>query len=344
MGKEPSMSRRFRWLTVLLACVTLGCGNSGSTGPGSVASEKPIVVATIPMIADLVREVAGNDVDVRTLLNEGVDPHTYSPNGADIQLLQKADLVFINGLKLEAMESDIKKREQKDPGSVVAVAETVPTDRLRTPADYAGHPDPHIWMDVRLWTKTVPAIVAGLKSIAPTAGVRFDQRAQLLTQRLERLDNYVADVVNSIPPEKRYVVTAHDAFGYFAVAYGVEVSSVQGVSTESQAGVDDVQRIVDLIVSREIPSVFFETSVSERNVAAVLEGAKARGANVARGGNLYSDSAGPAGTWEGTYFGMIEHNVNTLARGLGGVVPEGGFRAVESAKSNTASKSVNETP
>lgn len=303
-----------------------GCRAEQASSGGSQQSVVT-VVATTPMIADLAAEIGGPDANVRALLKPGVDPHTYQPNAADIRALTGADVVLFNGLKLEAMEPDLKKLATSKPGRVVAVAAAIPTEKLRTPPDFEGHPDPHVWMDVQLWSLTVPAIVTALSAASPNQREAFEQRAAETQQRLEKLDSYVRDVVQTIPEAKRHLITAHDAFGYFALAYGIEVSSVQGVTTESEAGLGDVQRLVDLIVEKEIPAVFVESSVTDRNVTAVLEGARAKGATVNNGGSLFSDSAGAPGTWTGTYYGMIDHNVNTLAAGLGGQVPDGGYRA-----------------
>ena len=320
---------------LLFLLFLLGCGSRSRNEPVDRSpSVSPAVVATTPMLGDLVRAIAGNDATVTTLLKEGVDPHTHQANAAEIRALTNADLIFFNGLKLEAMERDLEKLANKRPGRVVSVGNTVPPDRLRNPPNFEGHPDPHIWMDVSLWAETVPSIVKGLKDVVPGAADRIDERSQTLRDRLGLLDRYVREAVSTIPKEKRILITAHDAFGYFSNAYGIEVESVQGVTTESEAGVKDIQRLVELIAANDIPTVFVETSVSKRNISAVIEGAQALGKPVEIGGELFSDSSGAPGTWEGTYFGMLDHNVNTIVVGLGGIIPEGGFRAFEKAQSN----------
>ena len=241
------MTRHF--LSFLFATIGLvGCGSQPAqqTNSAPTKSDKPVVVVTIPMIADLAREIAGDSANVVTLLNPGVDPHTYQPNATDIRAMTSAELVFFNGLKLEAMEADLHKLAKKKPGRVIAVAEAIPEDELRFPADRTDHPDPHIWMNVSLWAKTVDPILAGLKTAVPDAGGEFEARAKTLRSRMTLLDKYVRTVVNTIPKDQRHVVTAHDAFGYFSDAYAMTVSSVQGVTTESQAGVEDVQSLVNL--------------------------------------------------------------------------------------------------
>lgn len=329
------------WLTVIaMLCLSSCTRNAGVDRAASGRDDKPVVIATIPMIADIAREIAGDHFKVETLLNPTTDPHTYQPVGADMSKMSSAQAVLYNGLLLEgAIEADLQKHADR-MGSVVAVGETVAKSRLRTPADFAGHPDPHIWMDVSLWAEIVPAILTTLQELDPEHEGELSSNAEQVQVKLAQLHEYAQLVIGTIPKDQRFIVTAHDAFGYFGVAYGVEVSSVQGVSTESEAGLEDIQDLVDLIVSKKIPAIFFETSVTRKNLEAIIDGVRAAGHEVSDGGKLFSDSAGTEDTWEGTYFGMMEHNVNTLAKSLGGTVPEGGFRAVleQSAEPTTVAE------
>ena len=312
--------RRFAAAALALLLVT-GCGPESAGGPPA----RPVVVATVPMIADLVREIVGDAAAVETLLKEGVDPHSYVPTAADVKRMTAADLVLYNGLLLEGQMQDVLEEFPKSH----AVAESLPEDSLRIPPDFGGHPDPHVWMDVSLWRRTVPGLVDKLSEVLPESAEAFRRNADRLDGRLARLDEYVRATLSTIPEDRRRLVTAHDAFGYFGDAYGIDVFAVQGVSTESDAGVEDVNRLVKLIVAEDIPAVFMETNVSDRLLNAVIRGAEEQGVSVVAGGPLYSDSTGPAGTWEATYFGMIDHNVGDIASRLGGEVPEGGFRGAE---------------
>lgn len=277
------------------------------------------------MIGDIAASIAGEHADVQTLLKEGVDPHIYAPTAADVRRITSADLLLFNGLLLEGVMQDSLEAR---PNSL-AVAASLDASRLLTPDNFAGHPDPHVWMDVALWSETVPAVRDRLAELLPDEAAAVAANADAITRRLARLDEYVKSVLASVPEPRRKLVTAHDAFSYFSRAYDIKVFAVQGVSTESEAGVEDVSRLVSLIVDEQIPAVFMEESVAARNLNAVIEGVRARGGEVAIGGTLYSDSTGRPGTWEATYFGMIDHNVNTIAAALGGSVPEGGFRGWE---------------
>lgn len=290
----------------------------------SVAAESRLqVVATTGMVADVVREVGGDHVRVEGLMGPGVDPHLYRQTRRDITALSRADAVFWNGLYLEAqLEEFLERLAQRRP--VFAVAEGVP-ERLRlSDEEYRNQSDPHVWMDPGRWRYGVEAVRSALVELRPDQKAYFDQRAEAYLSELETLNDYALQVLGSVPEGKRVLVTAHDAFGYFGDAYGFEVLGIQGFSTESEAGLSRIEALVDLLVEREIGAIFVESSVSDRNVRALIEGAAARGHSVRIGGELYSDAMGPAGTYEGTWLGMIDHNVSTIARALGGEVPSGG--------------------
>ncbi|ROQ21201.1 manganese/zinc/iron transport system substrate-binding protein [Marinimicrobium koreense] len=290
----------------------------------SVAAESRLqVVATTGMVADVVREVGGDHVRVEGLMGPGVDPHLYRQTRRDITALSRADAVFWNGLYLEAqLEEFLERLAQRRP--VFAVAEGVP-ERLRlSDEEYRNQSDPHVWMDPGRWRYGVEAVRSALVELRPEQKAYFDQRAESYLSELETLNDYARQVLGSVPEGKRVLVTAHDAFGYFGDAYGFEVLGIQGFSTESEAGLSRIEALVDLLVEREIGAIFVESSVSDRNVRALIEGAAARGHSVRIGGELYSDAMGPAGTYEGTWLGMIDHNVSTIARALGGEVPSGG--------------------
>lgn len=290
----------------------------------SVAAESRLqVVATTGMVADVVREVGGDHVRVEGLMGPGVDPHLYRQTRRDITALSRADAVFWNGLYLEAqLEEFLERLAQRRP--VFAVAEGVP-ERLRlSDEEYRNQSDPHVWMDPGRWRYGVETVRSALVALRPDQKAYFDQRAEAYLGELDTLNDYARQVLGSVPEGQRVLVTAHDAFGYFGAAYGFEVLGIQGFSTESEAGLSRIEALVDLLVEREIGAIFVESSVSDRNVRALIEGAAARGHSVRIGGELYSDAMGPAGTYEGTWLGMIDHNVSTIARALGGEVPPGG--------------------
>ncbi|MEL6464141.1 MAG: zinc ABC transporter substrate-binding protein [Pseudomonadota bacterium] len=294
-----------------------------AAAPAYAASSSLNIVSTTGMIADLVRSVGGGQVAVTGLMGAGVDPHAYRQTRSDIVAMTRADAVMWHGLYLEAqMEDFLLDLGRRSP--VHAVAETLDPALLLAHEDYEGRFDPHVWMDPQIWVQCVPAVIDSLAALRPEARDMFEANADRFVAEAQALETYSRGLLASVPQERRILLTAHDAFGYFGAAYGFEVLGIQGISTESEAGLNRISRLVDLLVERELPAVFVETSVSDRNVRALVEGAAARGHEVAIGGSLYSDAMGPEGTYEGTWLGMIDHNVTTIARALGVDASAGG--------------------
>jgi len=294
--------------------------------PLSAAAEKLNVVATTGMIADAARTIGGDRTDVVGLMGPGVDPHAYRQTQSDVRKLARADLVLWNGLYLEAQLEELMARLSARQ-RVVAVAESVPADRRVAHDDYADRFDPHVWMDPALWVLVVDAVRDALIAADPAGADAYGTRAAAYRADVDALGAYARGVLSSVPTDRRVLITAHDAFNYFGAAYRFEVMGVQGISTESEAGLKRIQDLVDLIVDRRIEAVFVESSVSDRALKALVEGAAAKGQDVAIGGELFSDAMGPDGTYEGRYLGMIDHNVTTIARALGGEAPADGWRA-----------------
>ncbi|MCU0912105.1 MAG: zinc ABC transporter substrate-binding protein [Rhodobacteraceae bacterium] len=289
------------------------------------ASSAPLsVVATTGMIADAALNVAGPLAEVRALMGPGVDPHAYRQTRTDIAAMLRADVVLWHGLYLEAqMEeflADLARRTRVD-----SVAETVPADLLISHDTYAGRHDPHVWMDPDLWALVVARVRDTLAEARAEAAPAFAANADAHLADIARLATYARETLATVPEPSRVLVTAHDAFGYFGRAYGFEVLGIQGISTESEAGLERIGTLVETLVSRRIGAVFVESSVSDRNIRALIEGAAARGHDVRIGGELYSDAMGRPGSYEGTYLGMIDHNVTVIARALGGAAPERGM-------------------
>lgn len=282
------------------------------------------VVATTSMIGDAARIIAGERAQVTHLMGEGIDPHTYRQTRSDVVRLGQADLVLWNGLYLEAqLENLLLDLGRRQP--VVAVAEALPEEVLLESEEYPGRFDPHVWMDAGLWSDVVGAIRDALIEQDPGGAEDYMANAEAYLDRIAALDAYARTVLRTVPEGARALVTAHDAFQYFGRAYDFEVIGIQGISTESEAGLREIEDLVSLIVERGIAAVFFESSVSDRNVRALVEGARARGHEVIVGGELFSDAMGAPGTYEGTYLGMIDHNVTTITRALGGEAPELGM-------------------
>ena len=324
------MSGRVRWVAVWLAGLALGatagCRDGGGEGgehrprggapevTQTFAGDYPIdVVCTTGMVADLVRRVGGEHVRVTALMGEGVDPHLYKPVPGDVRRLGEADLVFYSGLHLEGKMSDVFVRlARRKP--TFAVTEYVPEEKVLETEE--GAYDPHLWFDVSLWSEAVAVVRDVLAGFDPKHAGDYEKNAAAYREELAGLHAYAKEQIATIPKGRRVLVTAHDAFRYFGRAYDIEVKGIQGISTEAEASVAEVNALVNFIVERGIKAVFVETSVSDRNMRALLEGAARKGHKVEIGGTLYSDAMGKEGTPEGTYVGMVRHNVDTIVRAL----------------------------
>lgn len=292
-----------------------------------IARGKLSVAATTGMIADAARQVGGDLVEVNALMGPGVDPHSYRQTRSDIVAMARADVVLWHGLYLEAQMQDFL-HDLTERGTVTAVAEGLPRDILLAHDDYADKFDPHVWMVPDLWAYVVENVRAALSAAQPTSAETFTANASTHLQELTGLSRYASEVLASVPAQRRVLVTAHDAFNYFGEAYGFDVMGIQGISTESEAGLRRIADLVNVLVSRNIAAVFVESSVSDRNIRALIEGAAARGHEVMVGGELFSDAMGEPGTYTGTYIGMIDHNATTIARALGGNSPDAGMKGL----------------
>lgn len=286
------------------------------------ATDGPRVVATTGMIADAARRIG--DGEVLALMGPGVDPHSYRQTRSDIAALARADLVLWHGLHLEAQLQNFLE-ELAARTRVVAVADALPKDRLIASTEYPDRFDPHVWMDPALWSLVSLTVQQALDAAAPEEAARHATEADTFRAEVAALDAYARAVLPTVPEAARVLVTAHDAFGYFGRAYGFDVLGIQGISTESEAGLARIGELVDVLVGRKVSAVFVESSVSDRTMRALIEGAAAKGHAVSIGGELYSDAMGPQGSYEGTYIGMIDHNVTTITRALGGQAPEQGM-------------------
>ena len=315
------------FLTLFLSLTSPLFAGGQSEAPTGELTYPLSIVATTGMIGDIVAHVAGDLGVVQTLMGSEVDPHLYRPTRADVARLQSADIIFYNGLMLEGRMGDTLVQIGRSR-RVHAVTELIDQSDLLESDDYEEAWDPHLWMNVRLWMEAVEVVVQALVEMDPQNSATYRENADRYLAELEELDRYVSEIVATIPETRRVLVTAHDAFGYFGSAYGLEVLGVQGMSTESEAGLEDINSLVRFIVDNEITAVFAESTVADRALQAVIEGAADRGQSVIIGGELFSDAMGPAGTYEGTYIGMIDHNATTIVRALGGEAPERGHRGL----------------
>ncbi|MEM6701480.1 MAG: zinc ABC transporter substrate-binding protein [Acidobacteriota bacterium] len=295
-----------------------------STAFACAPTEKPAsaggalqIVTTTGMIADAARRIAGEHAEVVALMGPGIDPHLYKATESDVRKLSDADLILYQGLFLEGKMGDILgKLSSSRP--VLAVGEVIDESVLMQPPAYEGQFDPHVWFDVGLWAEILLPITDALSELRPEHAESFRANAAAFAEQLQAMDQWVDESIATIPEEQRVLVTAHDAFGYFGRRYGLEVVGLQGLSTLAEAGLKDVDRVVDIVTSRQIPAMFVESSVPRRSIEALQASCREAGWEVAIGGELFSDAMGAAGTREGTYPGMVEHNVTTLVTALGG--------------------------
>lgn len=303
----------------LLATLLLsGCITSGRSSSLPIAERLVNVVTTTGMIADITKNVGGGRVQVTALMGPGVDPHLYKASEGDVLRLQEADVIFYNGLHLEAQMADVLERLNEFGIQTVAVTDQIDRTLLQSPPEFQGNYDPHVWFDVSLWMKAVEQVRDALVALDPTSGSTYESNAEAYLTELGSLHQYVLDQAHTIPDEQRILITAHDAFNYFGRAYGFDVRGLQGISTEAQAGTADVQSLASFIVEKQIPAIFVESSVPQRNVEAVQAAAQAKGFEVRIGGSLFSDAMGGEGTPEGTYIGMVRHNIDTIVAALTG--------------------------
>lgn len=289
-----------------------------SIDPGfALAESSPLrVVATTGMVADVVRRVGGDSVEVVMLMGAGVDPHMYKPTPRDAQNLGSASVIFSSGLRLEGRMQDLFDKLRAGGRRVVSLGDTLPPEKILRLKGHAEHPDPHVWLDAELWSETVPAVVRGLAEADPVHAERYERNGQTVRQSLAALDGWLREEAARLPESRRVLVTSHDAFNYFGRSYGFRVVGLQGVSTVSEAGLSDMASMVDFLKAHDTRAIFVESSV---NPAAIRRIAEDSGAKI--GGELFSDAMGQPGEFRqgfdtGTYEGMMKANLRTLVEAL----------------------------
>lgn len=276
-----------------------------------------LIVATTGMLEDIIKSITGDRATVVSLMGPGVDPHLYKATLGDLKALKKADIVIYNGLHLEGKMGEIMEKLSKFPGkTIVAAAEVIDEEHLIVVDEKNNIHDPHIWFDVALWSETIQPVSEAIINFDPANENFYRQNAETKRTELKQLDSWVHTEINKVPKKQRKLITAHDAFAYFGEAYDIEVQGLQGLSTLSEAGIKDVTNLVDDIVENNIKAVFVESSVPQKGLQAVIEGAEEKGWSIGIGGTLFSDAMGAQGTPEGTYKGMVEHNIKTIVNAL----------------------------
>ncbi|MCC7023573.1 MAG: zinc ABC transporter substrate-binding protein [Thermomicrobiales bacterium] len=315
--KSPPPVRRGdarRLIALLAALLVITLAAPGI--PVARAADPIQVTTTTGMIGDLVRNIGGERVEVVSLMGPGVDPHLYKPSAGDIRKLEGASIIFSNGLELEGRMTDLLVKIDRAGTPAVPVAEGIPEDLLRESPRFAGKYDPHVWFDVTLWQEAARRVADELIAFDPASEATYQANLKAYLAELDALHAYATEAIAGIPDEQRVLVTAHDAFGYFGERYGIEVRGLQGMSTATEATASDIQALAEEIAERRIPAIFVESSVPPATIEAVQAAVRDRGFEVAIGGQLFSDAMGAEGTLEGTYLGMVRHNVDTIVSAL----------------------------
>lgn len=312
------MTRHFIPLLALLG-LSLPLAGCKPSAPSS-STGKPMVVATTTMIADMVRDIGGEDIEVTALMGPGVDPHLFKASAEDALKLRQASVIFYNGLMLEGRMSDMLDRLRDDGRAVYAVTQKLAHDELLQSDDGTNHPDPHVWGDAGLWTRCVDVVIEGLAKALPEKADGIAARGAKVKAGYAELHEWSKAAAASLPAESRVLITSHDAFNYFGRAYGFKVVGVQGISTVSEAGLADVAKTVDFIKTNKVRAIFVESSVPHATIERI-----AQDSGVKIGGELFSDALGtPGDTFEldgvtydrGTYIGMLKSNVHTIITAL----------------------------
>lgn len=284
-------------------------------------SRRPQIVCTTGMLADALQSICAGWADVTALMGAGVDPHLYKASQGDTEKLSNADLIVYNGLHLEGkMEAVLKKlaaRKKVIPlGEYLSPASLLPTGADAPSFEQAGSIDPHIWMDLQLWKSALEKLHIDLIKQFPEHKTAIADNYAKYAQGIDSTHNEMLELIKAIPANQRLMITSHDAFRYFGRAYAIEVKGLQGISTVSELGLQDITQMVNLLSTRKINAVFVESSVSDKAIASVIEGCAAKGHIIKKGGTLFSDAPGNAGTPEATYCGMMLHNARTIAGAL----------------------------
>lgn len=308
------------WICLPLAligavCMSAGCGKSGEPAPKETGKMK--VVATTTMLTDLSKEIGGDKVEVAGLMKAGVDPHLYQAGAGDVDAMNKADIVVYNGIHLEGKMGSIFDNLAKNKKPMIRVSDGIEASTLLDfEEDGEKTKDPHIWFSVNNWKKAAGEVCKGFSSKDPQNKSYYESNLNAYLAKLDDLDKEIKKEVAVVPENARVLVTAHDAFAYFARDYGFEVKGIQGISTASEAGTSDISELARFIANHKIKAVFVESSVPHKTIESLQAAVKANGFDVSIGGELFSDSLGDASTKEGTYIGMYEHNIKTITGAL----------------------------
>ncbi len=307
---SPKTIHMKKIIAILTVILLVGCGEKKQD------SGKIKVVCTTTMIKDMVEELGGERIEIEGLMGSGVDPHLYKASEGDVSRLFNADIIFYNGLHLEGKLVDVFEKMKGQGKKAVALSDAIDKSTLIGSEYFASSYDPHVWFDTDYWIEMAGLATSELLKKDPEGNDFYENNLNNYTRKIKELENQLKQKIEELPQDKRVLVTAHDAFNYFGRKYNFEVVGLQGLSTATEAGVQDVQRITQFIIDRDIKAVFIESSVPRRTVEALQAAVNAQNHEVSIGGELFSDALGTAGTEEGTYAGMYLHNVNTIVNAL----------------------------
>jgi manganese/zinc/iron transport system substrate-binding protein len=268
------------------------------------------------MITDLVKNIGGHYINVEGLMGSGVDPHLYKASEGDVSKLVNADIIFYNGLHLEGKLVEVFEKMESATKTPIALAEEIDKSTLIGSDYFASNYDPHVWFNIEYFKLFAKKVTSVLSEKDPKNSVNYINNMNIYLKKLDALEKNIKEIIETLPIEKRILVTAHDAFNYFGKNYGFEVVGLQGLSTATEAGVQDVQKLAAFIIEKNVKAIFVESSVPKRTIEALQAAVKSKGHDVKIGGTLYSDALGNAGTEEGTYIGMFKYNVNTIVNAL----------------------------
>ncbi|MCD8405316.1 zinc ABC transporter substrate-binding protein [Tenacibaculum dicentrarchi] len=298
-------------IVVILVLITIGCKTTEKKQNGKLN-----VVTTTTMITDLIKNIGGTKIEVNGLMGAGVDPHLYKASEGDVSKLFNADVVIYNGLHLEGKLEEVFEKMQHQNKKTIVISDVIDKKNLIGSELFASNYDPHIWFDITNWTKITSYVTNKLAEIDVKNASFYKENAKIYLEKLQELNKQVATKINELPQEKRILVTAHDAFNYFGRQHKFNVVGLQGLSTATEAGVQDVQKLAKFIIDNKVKAIFVESSVPKRTIEALQAAVKSKNQEVVIGGTLYSDALGSAGTIEGTYIGMYNANVNTIVNAL----------------------------
>lgn len=293
-----------------LSIIIIGCKNPSST------PEKLNVVTTTTMITDLVKNIGGNAIEVNGLMGAGVDPHLFKASEGDVSKLYHADVIFYNGLHLEGKLVEVFEKMESQQKKTIALGEQLDKEGLIGSDYFASNYDPHVWFNIQYFKEFANKVTEVLTEEDPKNSELFVANNIAYQEKLTDLETEVKEIIETLPQENRILVTAHDAFNYFGKEYGFNVVGLQGLSTATEAGVQDVQKLSDFIIENKVKAIFIESSVPRRTIEALQQAVLSKNHEVVIGGSLYSDALGDANTVEGTYIGMFLYNVTTIVNAL----------------------------